>query len=145
MGDRHNFDPGINEIDNVYLYDTDDLQSVAKENLKGREGEVDKAEEIVNEEVIGFLRWLDSLEQVPTIVALRSRLEEIRQKELEKSLSTSLKGLSEKEKQALEDMTSAMISKILHAPITRLKKSSEEQEEARYIEALKRLFDLEEK
>lgn len=145
LGDRHNFDPGINEIDNVYLYDTDDLQSVAKENLKGREGEVDKAEEIVNEEVIGFLRWLDSLEQVPTIVALRSRLEEIRQKELEKSLSTSLKGLSEKEKQALEDMTSAMISKILHAPITRLKKSSEEQEEARYIEALKRLFDLEEK
>ena len=145
LGDRHNFDPGINEIDNVYLYDTDDLQSVAKENLKGREGEVDKAEKIVNEEVIGFVRWLDSLEQVPTIVALRSRLEEIRQKELEKSLSTSLKGLSEKEKQALEDMTSAMISKILHAPITRLKKPSEEQEEARYIEALKRLFDLEEK
>ncbi len=145
LGDRRNFDPLINEIDNVYLYDIDDLQAVARENLHGRTGEVRKAEEIVDEEVAGFLRWLDSLDQVPTIVALRQRLEEIRQSEIEKSLRTSLKGLSEKERQAIEDMTAAMISKILHAPISRLKRPLEEREEALYVEALKRLFGLEEK
>lgn len=145
IGDRRNFDPRINEMDNIYLYNIDDLEAVAKENLKGRTGELKKAEEIVDEEVAGFLCWLGSLEQVPTIVALRQKLEEIRRGELEKSLGTSLKGLSEKERQALEDMTSAMIRKILHAPITRLKKSPEEQDEALYIEALKKLFGLEEK
>ena len=145
IGDRRNFDPRINGMDNVYLYNIDDLEAVAKENLKGRTGELKKAEEIVDEEVAGFLRWLASLEQVPTIVALRQKLEEIRRGELEKSLSASLKGLSEKERQALEDMTSAMISKILHVPITRLKKQPEEEDEALYIEALKKLFGLEEK
>jgi glutamyl-tRNA reductase len=143
LGDRRNFDPRIHEIDNVYLYGIDDLQAVAKENLQERAGEVQKAEEIVDEEVAAFLRWLDSLEQVPTIVALRQRLEEIRQAELEKSLRTSLKGLPQRERQAIEDMTSAIINKILHAPISRLKRPSEE--EALYIEALKKLFDLEEK
>jgi len=144
LGDRRNFDPRINQIANVYLYDIDDLQSVASENLNGRAGEVLKADEIVDEEVEGFLRWLDSLNQVPTIVALRRRLEEIRQNELEKSLRTSLKGLSEKERQAIDDMTSAMIGKILHAPISRLKKP-DEGEESLYVEALKKLFGLEEK
>jgi glutamyl-tRNA reductase len=142
LGDRRNFDPSINQIANVYLYDIDDLQSVANENLSERAGEVLKADEIVEEEVAGFLRWLDSLDQVPTIVALRQRLEEIRRSELEKSLRTSLKGLSEKERQAIEDMTSAMIGKILHAPISWMKKP-EEGEEALYIEALKKLFGLE--
>ncbi len=145
IGDRRNFDPAINEINNVYLYNIDDLEAVAKENLRERTGEVQKAEEMVEEEVAGFLRWLASLEQVPTIVALRRKLEEIRRGELEKSLSTNLKGLSGKEREALEDMTSAMIGKILHAPITRLKKQPDDRDEALYIEALKRLFDLEEK
>jgi glutamyl-tRNA reductase len=144
LGDRRNFDPSINQIANVYLYDIDDLQSVANENLSERAGEVLKADEIVEEEVAGFLRWLDSLDQVPTIVALRQRLEEIRRSELEKSLRTSLKGLSEKERQAIEDMTSAMIGKILHEPISRMKKP-EEGEESLYVEALKKLFGLEEK
>jgi glutamyl-tRNA reductase len=142
LGDRRNFDPSINQIANVYLYDIDDLQSVANENLSERAGEVLKADEIVEEEVAGFLRWLDSLDQVPTIVALRQRLEEIRRSELEKSLRTSLKGLSEKERQAIEDMTSAMIGKILHEPLSRMKKP-EEGEESLYVEALKKLFGLE--
>jgi glutamyl-tRNA reductase len=141
LGDRRNFDPAINQIANVYLYDIDDLQSVANENLSERAGEVRKADEIVDEEVAGFLRWMDSLDQVPTIVALRQRLEEIRRSEFEKSLRTSLKGLSEKERQAIEDMTSAIIGKILHAPIARMKKP-EDGEESLYVEALRKLFGL---
>ena len=140
---RNNFDPRINEIDNVYLYNVDHLKDVSKENLKGREGETIKADEIVDEEVEGFVRWLESLEQVPTIVALKERFEEIRQKELEKSLSTSLKELSEKERQALEELTSSMINKILHAPLARLRTQPEKK--SIYVEALKRFFNLDEK
>lgn len=142
LGVPRNFDPRINEIDNVYLYNIDDLRGVAQENLKGREAEAHKALQIVEEEVAGFFRWLGSLEHVPTIVALRKKLEDIRRKELEKSLGTTLKELSEKERQALEDMTAAIINKILHAPITHLKRQPE-GEDSLCIETLRRLFDLE--
>lgn len=145
LGDRRNFDPRINSIADVYLYDIDDLQAVAQENLDGRAAEVEKAERIVDEEVAGFLHWLDSLDQVPTIIALRQRLEDIRRNEIEKSLRTSLKELSEKERRAIDDMTSAIVGKILHGPISRLKKPSDEQEEALYVDALKKLFGLDDK
>jgi glutamyl-tRNA reductase len=84
------------------------------------------------------------LEQVPTIAALRQRLEDIRQRELERSLGGSLRDLSEKQKEALEDMTTAMMNKILHAPMSHLKfDSKDEDEKTLYIAALKKLFDLE--
>jgi len=143
LGERRNFDPRINEIDNVYLYNIDDLKAVAEENLQLRSSEAEKAEAIVSEEVESFIRWADSLEQVPTIAALRQKLEDIRQKEMDKSLNTTLKGLSEKDRAALEDMTSAIINKILHGPISHLKKKPEDQEDLLYIAALKRLFNLE--
>jgi glutamyl-tRNA reductase len=145
IGDRRNFDPRINEIDNVYLYNIDDLKQVAEENLQERSSEAEKAEGIVHQEVLTFTRWVTSLNQVPTISALRQRFEEIRRKELEKSFSGSLKNLTEEQRQALEDMTAAMINKLLHAPITQLKKNShiDDEESALYVAALKKLFGLE--
>ena len=94
-----------------------------------------------------FVRWLDSLEQVPTITALRQRFEDIRRKELEKSLAGNLKNLSEAQRAAMEDMTTAMINKLLHPPISQLKRNSgdEDEDSALYVAALKKLFDLEEK
>jgi glutamyl-tRNA reductase len=144
IGDRRNFDPAINEIDNVYLYNIDDLKGVAEENLQERSNEAEKAEGIVQEEVQNFTRWIHSLQQVPTITALRQRLEEIRQRELEKSLGGGLKDLSEQQRAALEDMTTAMINKILHAPMSHLKRNSQDEDDegTLYIAALKRLFDL---
>jgi glutamyl-tRNA reductase len=142
IGDRRNFDPRINELDNVYLYNIDDLKAVADENLQERSNEAEKAEAIVDEEVQSFVRWMNSLEQVPTITALRQRVEEIRQREMEKSLSGNLKDLSIKQRQAVEDMTTAIVNKILHGPITRLKGNSDE-EDLLYIAAIKKLFDLE--
>jgi glutamyl-tRNA reductase len=145
LGIPRNFDSRINEIDNAYLYNIDDLKTVAQDNLQEREQEAFKAETLIHDEVGAFLRWLDSLEQVPIIVALREKFEEIRQRELEKSLSGSLKGMKEKERQALDDMTVAIINKILHEPVTRLKQQTEEPEEGLYAEALKKLFGLDEK
>jgi glutamyl-tRNA reductase len=117
---------------------------VAEENLNERSSEADKAESIVQEEVGSFLDWVSSLEQVPTITALIEKLELIRQKEITKSLSGGLKDLSERQKQAMEDMTAAMMKKILHAPIMHLKQNTDRDYELMYIAALKRLFDLEE-
>jgi len=147
VGDRRNFDPRINELDNAYLYNIDDLKGVADENLSERSGEAAKAEAIISEEVQNFGRWINGLEQVPTITALRQRFEEIRRKEMEKSLKGNLRELSEQQKQALEDMTAAMVNKMLHGPIARLKNNGEGEEgdETLYIAALKKLFDLEEK
>ncbi len=144
LGDRRNFDAQINDLDNVYLYNIDDLKTVAEENLQERSNEANKAEGIVQEEVQSFVRWVSSLEQVPTITALRQRFEEIRRREMEKSLGGTLKDLSSEQRAALEDMTTAMINKMLHGPISQLKSNAENDEEATlYVAALKKMFDLE--
>lgn len=140
LGIPRNFDPRINDLDNVYLYHVDDLTEVANENLQGREGEAEKGEEIIDQEVSTFRDWLDSLGGVPTIIALKRKLEEIRMGELKKSLDSSLKELSERERKAVEDLTGAMINKILHDPLTRLKERP--QEEAHYHDTLRELFHL---
>ena len=145
IGDRRNFDAKINELDNVYLYNIDDLKSVAEDNLQGRASEAARAEEIVQEEVQAFLRWMSSLDHVPMITALRQRFEEVRQREVEKSLGGGLKELTPQQRAALDDLTTAMINKLLHAPISQLKKNSIDGEDdtTLYIAALRRLFDLE--
>ena len=146
IGDRRNFDAKINDLDNVYLYNIDDLKGVADENLQERANEANKAEGIVQVEVESFIRWLGSLEQVPTITALRQRFDEIRRRELEKSLGGGLKGLSVQQRTALEDMSAAMINKMLHEPISQLKSKSENEDEALlYAATLKKLFGLEDK
>ena len=140
LGVPRNFDPLINGLDNVYLYHIDDLTGVARENLRGRESEADKGELIVDQEVETFYRWFASLDQVPTIVALKRRFEEIREGELRKSLESNLKDVSERERKAIEDLTAAMINKILHGPLTRLKERPDE--DAAYHDTVRALFDL---
>jgi len=134
-------DPLANRIDGVYLYDVDDLQGVVQANLKGREKEAAKAEKIIEEEIIQFQRWLSTLEVKPTIVALRQQMEEIRQAELQKALS-SLGGLNDKERKAVEAMASAIVNKILHQPTNILKKSQDGSDGDLYIDAVRTLFAL---
>lgn len=147
LGDKRNFDPRINDIDNAYLYNIDDLKEVSEGNLQERSMEAEKAESIIDEEVLNFTRWIGSLDQVPTITALHQRFDEIRRQEMERSLTGSLKDLSPQQKEALEDMTNAMINKMLHGPISRLKRNSpgDDEKGASYVDALKKLFDLREK
>ena len=142
MSVPRNFDPRLNEFDNVYLYDIDDLGRVAEENLGERAREAERGEQIVLDEVESFWRWLTQLEVVPTIVALREKVEGIRRAELERTLSV-LPNLEPRQRAALESMTAAIVNKILHAPITRLKKH-DRRTEAFYVDAARRLFDLEE-
>ena len=136
-------DPLANKIDNIYLYDVDDLQGVVQANLKERQKEATKAEAIIDEEIIQFQRWMSTLEVKPTIVALRRRLEEVRQAELQKTFS-SLTSLGEKERRAVEAMTSAIVNKILHHPTSVLKKAQNGTDGDVYIDAVRQLFDLSE-
>ncbi len=135
-------DPKVNDLANVYLYDVDDLQGVVQANLKERHKEAKKAEAIVDQEIGQFYRWLGSLEVVPTIVSLRSRLEEIRRGEVEKTFG-NLKDLQEKERRAIEAMSAAIINKVLHQPITTLKKAQNEAGSDVYVDAVRALFALE--
>ena len=136
-----NIDPLINNIDNIYLYNVDDLQGVVEANLKERAKEAKEAEAIIHEELGNFHRWVKSLDVVPTIVALKKKLEETRKSELEKGLS-SLNGLQEKDIQVIDAMTKAIVNKIVHDPVTHLKKEANKVEGDFYIEATRRLFDL---
>jgi len=144
IADPRDVEPNVGDIENVYLYNIDDLQKVANENIKDREKEAQKAEAIVQDEVAKFVNWYRSLDVTPTIVALRKKFEEIRRKELEKTLSLH-PDLSEKERKSLEALTSAIINKILHTPITLLKQTNEEAMADLYLDALHTLFGLPEK
>jgi len=144
IADPRDIEPQVGDIENVYLYNIDDLQKVANENMKDREKEARNAEAIVQDETVKFVNWYRSLDVTPTIVALRKKFEEIRKKELEKTLSLH-PNLSEKEKQSLEALTSAIINKILHTPITLLKQTNEEAMADLYLDALHALFGLPEK
>jgi glutamyl-tRNA reductase len=144
IADPRDIEPRVEEIENAYLYNIDDLQKVAHDHIKDREKEAQKAEAIVQAEVALFVVWYRSLDVAPTIVALRKKFEEIRKKELEKTLSLH-PDLSEKERRSLEALTSAIINKILHDPLTLLKKSDEEATADFYLDALRNLFQLSEK
>ena len=134
-----NFDPRINEIENVYLYDLDDLQGVMRDNRGEREREAHRAEDLIDEEVESFWRWFLGLDVVPTIIQLREKANEIRKRELERTLS-SLPGLGPEERRAVEAMAQAIVNKILHPPLSRLKQ--QDAAESEDVVAARRLFGL---
>ena len=136
-------DPAINEIDNVYVYDIDDLQGLVESNKEERKKQVQQAEEIVAQGVEAFQGWLRSLEVVPTILALRSRMEEIRKGEVDKALSL-FKNVSDDERKALDLLTNSIINKILHHPISLLKHQESLDHGRIYVEMTRKIFRLDE-
>ncbi|MBT8452244.1 MAG: glutamyl-tRNA reductase [Deltaproteobacteria bacterium] len=134
-------DPRIASMDNVFVYDVDDLQQVAEENLSVRAREAARAEQIVEEEVEAFLSWRRSLELAPTIVALRERFGQIATEELERALPR-LHGTSPSDRAVLEAMGRSLVNKLLHEPMTQLKAGAGEPDGALLIDAVRRLFDL---
>lgn len=117
-----NIDPTIAGIDNAYLYDIDDLQQVASENLQRRRCESARAEEIITAEVRSFVERLAAEEAVPTIVELRSRVDQIRAAELEKCLR-KMGPVTIEQRAAIEQFAGQLTNKILHQPIVELKRS----------------------
>ena len=116
-------DPKLNEIENVYLYDIDDLSSVVEMNRAERDKEAVKATRIVEEDSLKFERYYQGLSVTPTILELRQKVDAIGEQELEKTLS-KLSHLSEGDRKHLEKMISAINAKVLHDPLMFLKADS---------------------
>lgn len=135
-----NIDPDINDLDNIYLYDVDNLQGIVEVNIQERAKEAEKAEEIVEEEIGSFLNWNASLAATPTIVALRNMAEEIRKAEIEK-IFKKLGPVEEKTIRSIEQLSSSIVNKLIHPPTAALK--SEEEDREQMLDIVQKLFKLE--
>jgi glutamyl-tRNA reductase len=134
-------DHTVNDLDGVYLYNIDDLQAVVHENIGGRHKEALRGEVIVEEEVEKFGRWAKTLDSKPTIVALKEKLESIREGEMTR-LNGKLSHLNEAERETVEMLTRAIINKIAHDPIAFIKKAGLSSKRTTYFYAVQRLFNL---
>ena len=132
-------DPRINRLSNVYVYDIDDLKGVVEENLQDRQQEALKAERIIEEAVLRFSQWRQSLEVVPTIVALHHKLELIADAEIKKTLQGAK---APPDEAALRRMAAAMINKFLHDPTRILKSDGHHGHRQELLDSIQRLFDL---
>jgi len=135
-------DPQVNRLSNSYVYDIDDLQGVIDENIEDRQKEAIKGERIVDEAVIQFRDWSASLEVVPTIVALRNKLESIAETEIKKTLQSNK--IPESGAQAIKKMADSLINKILHHPTMFLKRNSMTGDKSNHIDLVRKLFKLDE-
>jgi glutamyl-tRNA reductase len=130
-------DPALNEVDDCYVYDIDDLEAVVKTSLAGRRREAERAEGIVAAEAERFRAWQASLDVVPTIASLRARAEAIRSAELSKAK------LSDEEREAVDSITSQIVNKLLHLPTIRMKEAAAAADGVLYADAVRHLFGLE--
>ncbi|PID40507.1 MAG: glutamyl-tRNA reductase [Proteobacteria bacterium] len=134
-------DPDINRINNAYVYDIDDLKGVVDENIEDRHREAVKAQRIIDEAVIAFRKWYDTLDVIPTIVSLRGKIEAMAERELEKTFGM-LSHLSDGDRRAIQRMTDALVNKILHEPTHYLKKNGCYGNRTESLDLTRKLFKL---
>lgn len=135
-------DSAINQLDNIYLYDIDDLKEVVEDNLSARQNEAEKAKKIIDEEVLDFSHWLENLQSKPTILDLIDRGRKIADEEVEKTLKRISHGQGIN-RQALEVMANAIVRKLNHDPIMFLKEEGMSREgAASRIGLVRRVFNL---
>lgn len=134
-------EPGVNDLDNVYLYGIDDLKGIVEFNKAGREKEARKAERMVEAEVIKFMSWLESTDTAPIINAIQQKAEEVRKREISRSRSV-LNTLTPEQQKAIDILTSSIVRKILLDPIICLKKEGGREGRDELVETASRLFRL---
>src|SRR6266581_3737402 len=135
-------EPAVGQLENVFLYDVDDLQAVAAQAAAERRTEIPAAERIVSEEVERFWAWYGGLAVVPALKEVRDRLEQMRAAELERALRR-LAHLSAEDREQIEYLSHALLNKFLHRPTIALKEAARAGRGYGLLESLKKLFDLE--
>jgi glutamyl-tRNA reductase len=136
-----NIEPSVNDLDNVFLYDIDDLQEVVNANLRERMKEADRAEELVAHEVDRMMARLNVQSVTPTIVSLQEELERIRTGEIER-MRHKYGPLTKQQEEAWEALTRAIINKIAHGPISELRNHAGRPEGEPVIDAIRKIFHL---
>ena len=134
-----NIDPEINKIDNVYLYNVDDLQEVIETNILERKKEATKAETIINEEVEKFAHWAATLDSVPVIVALRQKADDIKREEIER-FRNRFPDLDKDKMEAVENLANSITNKLMHNSTVALRESAEDREMITII--IKKLYGI---
>jgi glutamyl-tRNA reductase len=130
-------EPAVRDVPGVHLYDIDDLEAVADKNLDARRREVEAVEAIIEDEVSHFQTWLSGHSVQPVIAALRRNAEATRQSELDRTLKR-LSHLSPADQRRVEAMSKALVKRLLHSPVARLREAGQE----RHVDAVLDLFDL---
>jgi glutamyl-tRNA reductase len=136
-------EPAVGDIEQVFLYNVDDLQSIVEENISRRGEEIARAEAIVSEELARFTAWQRSRSAIPTVVALRQRFDAIRRAELLR-LESKLAGLPPETRARVDEVTRLIVEKLLIEPTEQLKALPDEETQVAYTEAVNRLFRLRE-
>jgi glutamyl-tRNA reductase len=136
-----NIDPSVRHVDNAFLFDIDDLKARVEQNRGGRLQEAEKAERMVVDEVGIVRQWLQSLEVTPTIMALRTKVDDIKRAEVEKTLGR-LANLSAPERELVEAMASSIVNKLIHNTMVTLKAEVNSSEGTAFVEAARRFFSL---
>ncbi|MFC1862684.1 glutamyl-tRNA reductase [Thermodesulfobacteriota bacterium] len=134
-------EPKVNELGNVYVYDIDDLKEVVEENSSQRRQEAIKAERIIKQEVMNFEKWVRTLDVVPTIISLKEKIEDIRKRELEKSLA-GLGKLTPSQTKCIENLSISITEKIINDPILVLKGKTNRSSMNSYLDITRKLFNL---
>ncbi|HOW56822.1 MAG TPA: glutamyl-tRNA reductase, partial [Smithellaceae bacterium] len=136
-------DPAAGELENVYLYNIDNLQDIVDDNMQSRRNEAMKAGVIIEEEVKMFCDWLKGLEAVPTIVSLRAKAEAIVQTEIARA-APWLQSMNEEDQHKVAALIGSIVNKLLHNPVTALKEENIEFESAQLAAVTRQLFQLDE-
>jgi glutamyl-tRNA reductase len=139
-----NVEPSVNELDNVFVYDIDDLQRVVDDNLRGRMNEAADASRIIEEEVADLQVWLRTRAIGPAIADVQDSLERIRQAELDR-LRGKLGALTPQQEQAIEQLTRGLVNKIAHGPIAELRRQAVNANGSAVVESIRNMFRLEAK
>jgi glutamyl-tRNA reductase len=136
-----NIEPSVNSLENVFLYDIDDLGKVVEQNRKGREVEAQAAERIIAEEVDKLVARLKEREAVPIIVSLQEHLEQLRQAEIQR-MRGKLGNLTPQQEEAIEALTKGIMAKIAHGPIMEIRRHAGKEQGWEVIEEVRRIFKL---
>jgi glutamyl-tRNA reductase len=134
-----NIDPAVNDIDNVFLYDIDDLQEVVNANLRERHKEAERAEIMVAEEVDRMMARLKVAELTPAIVQIQEQLERIRTAELDK-VRRKYGPFTPQQEEAMEALTRGIVNKVAHGPISELRQHAGKPEGESVVAALRKAF-----
>jgi glutamyl-tRNA reductase len=134
-------DPAVGEVDNVFLYDLDDLRAVVAANLERREAELPTAEHLIAGEVEKYWSWLAGLAAVPVLTRFRSEMERVREEELAQAMR-KLAGLTPAQREAVEHLSRALMNKFLHEPSVRLRAAAANGRGLGIVDAVRYLFAL---